>query len=59
MCSAINEIAEDLKQKLEENDEQLLFGVEKFTSRYQNLKHSIPLLTSSLYQFGWTNLLQA
>ena len=44
MCSTIDEIAEDLKQKLEENGEQLLFGVEKFTSRYRGLKQSIPLL---------------
>ena len=47
--SAIDKIAEDLKQKLEEKNEQLLFGVEKFSSRYESLKGSIPLLTSSLY----------
>jgi len=52
--SAIDKIAEDLKQKLEEKNEQLLFGVEKFSSRYESLKGSIPLLTSSLYRFGWT-----
>ena len=43
MCLAI---AEDLKQKLEENSEQRLFGVEKFTSRYEKLKGSIPVLNS-------------
>ena len=53
-CSAINKIADDLKEKLKEQNEQLLFGVEKFISRYQNLKGSIPLLTSSMYRFGWT-----
>ena len=51
-CTAIDRLAEDLKQKLREQNEQLLFGVEKFISRYQNLKQSIPLLTSSLYRFG-------
>ena len=42
------------QEKLNEQNEQLLFGVEKFTSRYQNMKGSIPLLTSSLNRFGWT-----
>ena len=53
-CSAIDKIADDLKEKLKEQNEQLLFGVEKFSSGYHNLKGSIPLLTSSLYRFGWT-----
>ena len=52
--SLIDEIAEDLKHKLEEKNEQLLHSIEKFSSRYESLKGSIPLLTSSLYRFGWT-----
>ena len=47
-CSAIDKIADDLKEKLKEQNEQLLFGVEKFTPRYQNMKGSIPLLTSCI-----------
>lgn len=50
-CTAIDKIADDLK---EEQNKQFLFVVKKFISRYQNLKGSIPLLTSSLYHFGWT-----
>ena len=53
-CSAIDKFADDLKEKLKEHNEQLLFGIEKFTSRYQSFKSSIPLLTSSLDRFGWT-----
>ena len=54
MCAAIDSIAEDLKQKLQEDNEQLVFGSEKFISRYNRLKHSLPLLTSALHRFGWT-----
>ena len=55
MCAAIDSIADDLKQKLrEEDNEQLVFGSEKFISRYNKLKHSLPLLTSALHRFGWT-----
>ena len=54
MCAAIDSIAEDLKQKLQEDNEQLVFGAEKFISRYNKLKHSLPLLTSALHRFGWT-----
>lgn len=53
-CLAIDKLAEDLKGKLEEANGQLLFGVEKFVSRYHKLKGSIPLLTSSFHRFGWT-----
>ena len=52
-CSAIDKFADDLKEKLKEHNEQLLFGIEKFTSRYQSLKSSIPLLTSSLWVDFW------
>ena len=51
-CLQIDKIADDLKKKVEVANEQLLFGVEKFTSRYEKLKGSIPLLTSSLHRFG-------
>ena len=54
MCAAIDSIAEDLKQKLQEDNDQLVFGAEKFISRYNKLKHSLPLLTSALHRFGWT-----
>ena len=54
MCAAIDSIAEDLKQKLQEDNEQLVFGAEKFISRYNKLKHSLPLLTPALHRFGWT-----
>ena len=54
-CLQISTIANDLKEKLEgTTNEQLLFGVEKFVSRYSKLKNSVPLLTSSLHHFGWT-----
>ena len=53
-CSAIDKIADDLKEKLKEQNEQFIFGLEKFISQYQNLNGSIPLLTSSLYCFVWT-----
>ena len=54
-CLQISTIANDLKEKLEgTTNEQLLFGVEKFVSRYSKLKNSVPLLTSSLHRFGWT-----
>ena len=33
---------------------ELVFGTEKFISRYNKLKHSLPLLTSALHRFGWT-----
>ena len=52
MYAAIDSIAEDLKQKLQEDNEQLVFGAEKFISRYNKLKHSLPLLTSALHRFG-------
>ena len=54
MYAAIESIAEDLKQKLQEDNEQLLFGAEKFISCYNKLKQSLPLLTSTLHRFGWT-----
>ena len=55
MCAAIDSIPEDLKQKLQEEvNEQLVFGAEKFISRYNKQKHSLPLLTSALHRFGWT-----
>ena len=54
MHSAIDNIAKDLKKKLEEKNEQFLFGVEKFVGRYMKMKNSISLLTSSLHRFGWT-----
>ena len=54
MCAAIDSIAEDFKQKLQEDNEQLVFGTEKFISRYNKLKHSLPLSTSALHRFGWT-----
>ena len=31
-CSAIDKIADEFKEKLKEQNEQLLFGVEKFSS---------------------------
>ena len=54
MCAAIDSIAEDLKQKLQKDNEQLVFGAEKFISHYSRLKYSLLLLTSALHQFGWT-----
>ena len=36
MCAAIDSIAEDLKQKLQEDSEQLVFGAEKLTSCYNS-----------------------
>ena len=36
-CSAINKIADDYKEMSKEQNEQLLFSVETFISRYQNL----------------------
>ena len=53
-CLEIDKFADDLKKRLEDTNEQLLFGVEKFTTRYGKLKDSIPLLTSSFHRFGWT-----
>ncbi len=54
VCLSIDKLAEDLKKKLEETNEQLLYGVEKFTTRYEKLKESIPLLSSAFHCFGWT-----
>ncbi len=53
-CLEIDKFADDLKKRLEDTNEQLLFGVEKFTTRYGKLKDSIPLLTSYFHRFGWT-----
>ena len=54
-CLQIDKFAEDLKKRLEGAcNEQLLFGIEKFVTPYGKFKDSIPLLTSSLYRFGWT-----
>ena len=56
MCNKVNSqmclaIAEDLKQKME-NSEQLLFGVEKFTSHYEKLVF-LYFITLSLWVDLW------
>ena len=53
-CFEIDKITDDLKKKLEEANEQILFGIEKFSTHYGKLQGSIPLLTSSLHRSGWT-----
>ena len=54
MSADINEIAEDLKSKINEGNDQLLAGIEKFINRYGKLKSSPALLASSMFRFGWT-----
>ena len=54
MCLAIDKFAEDLKQKLKESNDCLLSHAEKFTSCYEKLKGSNPLLSLSLHRLGWT-----
>ena len=49
-----NEQNDQCMHVLQEDNEQLVFGAEKFISRYNKLKHSLPLLTSALHRFGWT-----
>ncbi len=45
----------DLKETLQgATNEQLLFGVEKFITRYSKLKNKVSMLTSALHRFGWT-----
>ena len=56
MCTAIDSIAEDLKQKLQVDNEQLVFCVEKFISHYNKLKHSLPLLTSACTASLWLDI---
>ena len=55
LCCAIDQMTEDLKQRVREaHDEQIRIAVGKFTSRYNKLcKVSTPQLTSALHRFGW------
>ena len=54
-CSAIDKIADDLKEKLKEQNEQLLSGVEKFTSvpKYGKEHSTTHLITVSLWVDFW------
>ena len=53
MSVDIDKIAEDLKRKLNEGNDQLILGIEKFINRYEKLKLSPAMLTSSMFRFGW------
>ena len=47
----LEEVFQDLKSKLKENDPQINTGVQKFIDRYNTMK-SNALLASALHQFG-------
>ena len=50
----LDEVIDDLKQMIQENDPQLRNGVEKFVNRYNKMRgsHSTAMLASSFHRFG-------
>ena len=50
----LDEVIDDLKQMIQENDPQLRNGVEKFVNRYNKTRssHSTAMLASSFLCFG-------